>query len=250
MATPRTIATLFATMALAAPLHAETATIAVAANFLAPIEALEPLFEQTTGHELVLVAGSTGQLYAQIVNGAPFDALLSADAEHAERLVADGLAERSSRFTYAVGRLALWTRHAERFTPLGVDTLRRTDFRWLAIANPELAPYGLAARQTLTALGVLDSLQKRIVQGQSIAQTFAMAETRNADLALVALSQAMSYQGVAAYFQIPPELHAPLRQDAVLLTRARDNAAARAFLEWLSGDRAAEVIGSFGYTTP
>lgn len=229
---------------------AESATIAVAANFLAPLEALEPLFEEATGHELVLVAGSTGQLYAQIVNAAPFDVLLSADAEHVERLVADGLAEAPTRSTYAVGRLALWTRDGERFAPLGVETLRRSDYRWLAIANPELAPYGLAAQQTLTKLGLWDSLKARIVRGQSIAQTFAMAETRNADLALVAFSQALSYQGVADYFEIPSELHAPLRQDAVLLTRARDNAAARAFVEWLRSPPAAEVIASFGYTTP
>lgn len=242
---------MLASVAFAAPLHAESATIAAAANFLAPLEALEPLFEEATGHELTLVAGSTGQLYAQIVNGAPFDVLLSADAEHAARLVGDGLAERSTRFTYAVGRLALWTRDAERFAPLGLDTLRRSDYRWLAIASPELAPYGLAAQQTLTALGVWDSLQPRIVRGQSIAQTFAMAATRNAALALVALSQAKAYQGVAVYFEIPSELHAPLRQDAVLLTRARDNEAARAFVEWLRNTpRAAEVIASYGYTTP
>ncbi|HJR70577.1 MAG TPA: molybdate ABC transporter substrate-binding protein [Gammaproteobacteria bacterium] len=230
---------------------ADSATIAVAANFLAPLEALEPLFEEATGHELVLVAGSTGQLYAQIVNGAPFDVLLSADAEHAQRLVADGLAEAPTRFTYAVGRLALWTRDGERFAPLGVETLRRSDYRWLAIANPELAPYGLAAQQTLTKLGLWDSLQSRIVRGQSIAQTFAMAETRNADLGLVALSQVITYQDVAAYFEIPPELHAPLRQDAVLLARAHDNAAARAFVAWLRNTPgAAEVVASFGYAKP
>jgi molybdate transport system substrate-binding protein len=250
MTSPKTIAALLASVAFAPPLHAESATIAVAANFLAPLEALEPLFEEATDHELVLVAGSTGQLYAQIVNGAPFDVLLSADAEHAERLVADGLAEAPTRFTYAVGRLALWTRDGERFAPLGVDTLKRSDFRWLAIANPALAPYGLAAQQALTKLGLWDDLQPRIVRGQSIAQTFAMAETRNADLALVALSQAKSYQGVANYLEISSELYAPLRQDAVLLTRARDNAAARAFVDWLRNARATAVIASFGYTTP
>jgi molybdate transport system substrate-binding protein len=233
----------------AARAGAESATIAVAANFLAPLEALEPLFEEATGHELVLVSGATGQLYAQVVNGAPFDVLLSADAEHTQRLIGDGLAEPSTRFTYAIGRLALWTRDGERFAPLGVDTLRRDDFRWLAIANPELAPYGLAAQQALTALGVWEPLQTRVVQGQNIAQTFAMAETRNADLALVALSQAISYQGVASYFEIPPELYAPLTQDAVLLKRARENTAARALVEWLRGPRAREVIASFGYQT-
>jgi molybdate transport system substrate-binding protein len=232
------------------PLCAETATIAVAASFLAPLEALETAFEETTSHGLVLVSGSTGQLYAQIVNGAPFDVLLSADAEHAERLVGDGLAEPATRFTYAVGRLALWTRDGERFAPLSVDTLRRSDLRWLAIANPELAPYGVAAQQALTALGVWDLLQTRLVRGQSVAQTLAMAETRNADLALVALSQAKSYQGVATYVEISTELHAPLRQDAVLLKRARGNAAALAFVAWLRGPKAAEIIASFGYTAP
>jgi molybdate transport system substrate-binding protein len=236
-----------ALLACAAPVRAETATIAVAANFLAPLETLATLFEHETGHELVLVSGSTGQLYAQIVNGAPFDVLLSADEEHASRLVADGRADATTQFTYAIGRLVLFTRARAKFAPLDLKTLGRADFRWLAIANPELAPYGLAAQQTLTALRLWEPLQPRIVRGQSVAQTFAMAETGNAELAFVALSQALAYEGDAAYFEIAPELHAPLRQDAVLLTRAEDNAAARAFVAWLRGHLAAEVIAGFGY---
>jgi molybdate transport system substrate-binding protein len=198
----------------------------------------------------VLVAASTGQLYGQIANGAPFDVLLSADQEHAERLVAAGLGDGATRFTYAVGKLALWTREAAKYAPLGLDTLRRSDFRWLAIANPELAPYGLAARQTLTDLGLWETLQSRLVRGQSVAQTFAMGATGNADLALVALSQAIIFQQPAAYFEIPQELHAPLRQDAVLLRRAGGNQTARAFLAFLRSGAATDLIRRSGYATP
>lgn len=233
----------------ALPVRGETATVAVAANFLAPLEKLQTLFEEETGHELVLISGSTGQLYAQIRNGAPFDVFLSADSEHPTRLVAEGLGDPSTQHTYAIGKLALWTHDPQKFATLDLTTLKRTDFRWLAIANPELAPYGLAAEQTLRALSLWEPLQPRLVRGQSIAQTFAMAETRNAELAFVALSQALTYQGIASYFEIPLQLHEPLRQDAVLLERAGDNGAARAFVDWLRGPAAAEVIGSFGYGT-
>jgi molybdate transport system substrate-binding protein len=233
----------------AAPAAADTATVAVAANFLAPFEALRASFEDASGHRLAAAAGSTGQLYAQIANGAPFDALLAADQEHPERLAAAGLADGTARFTYAVGKLALFTRSRERFAPLGVDTLRRSDFRWLAIANPALAPYGAAAEQTLRALGVWEAVEPRIVRGQNVAQTFAMAETQNADLALVALSQVLTYQGTADYFEIPDHLYAPLRQDAVLLERGHANAAARDFLEFLQSAAAVRLIESFGYGT-
>ena len=144
-------------------------------------------------HRLVITSGSTGQLYAQITNGAPFDVLLSADREHVDMLLAAGLGDGEQHFTYAIGKLALWTRDVEKFEPLALTALSRSDYRWLAIANPELAPYGLAAEQTLRKLGLWEALQIRIVRGQSIAQTFAMAETRNADLAFVALSQVVAY---------------------------------------------------------
>lgn len=234
---------------VAAAASADTATIAVAANFAAPAEALQRIFEQQTPHRLMFTSGSTGQLYAQIANGAPFDALLSADREHVDQLVAAGSGDESLRFTYAVGKLALWTRDTDRFKPLDLTSLARADYRWLAIANPELAPYGLAAEQALRKLGLWVSLQSRIVRGESIAQTFAMAETRNADLALVALSQVIAYKGAAASFEIPAELYAPLRQDAVLLKRANGNAAARGFLLFLRGADALRVIQGFGYGT-
>jgi molybdate transport system substrate-binding protein len=141
----------------------------------------------------------------------------------------------------------LFTRDPRTFTPLGLDTLRRRDFRWLAIANEELAPYGLAAQQTLQALGLWDTLQPRLVRGQSIAQTFALAETRNADLAFVAMSQAIAYGDPTAYFPVPEQLHAPLRQDAVLLAHGRENVAAREFLKFLRSAAATKTMADFGY---
>ena len=229
--------------------HAGDATIAVAANFTAPAEALQKLFEQRTPHRLKFTSGSTGQLYAQITNGAPLDALLSADREHVDQLVAAGLADDSLRFTYATGKLALWTRETVKFKPLDLRSLERADYRWLAIANPDLAPYGLAAEQALRKLGLWESLQSRIVRGESIAQTFALAETRNADLAFVALSQVIAYQdrNGAPSFEVPQEIYEPIRQDAVLLKRASGNAAAHGFLEFLREPDALHVIQGFGY---
>ena len=208
-------------------MHAESATIAVAANFVRPLETLQRAFEDRSEHRLTIVSGSTGQLYAQITNAAPFDVLLSADTEHPDMLIAAGLADGTQRFTYAIGKLVLFTRDVEKFAPLDIRALSRTDYRWLAIANPEPAPYGLAAQQALEKLGLWDSLQERIVRGQSIAQTFAMAETRNADLALVAMSQVIEYDGAAAHVEVPAALYEPIKQDAVLLKRAAGNAAAR-----------------------
>ena len=221
--------------------------LAVAANFLPALETLQRQFERSGAHALALVPASTGQLYAQIAKGAPFDVLLSADQDTVARLVAEARADGSTRFTYAVGTLVLFTRDTAKFAPLTLNALRRPDFRWLAIANPDLAPYGRAARQTLEALGLWQPLQPKLVLGQSIAQTFALAATRNADLALVALSQAKTYQEPAAYVPVPEELHAPLLQDAVLLGHGRGNAAARAFLEFLHGAAAARTLVEFGY---
>jgi molybdate transport system substrate-binding protein len=245
---------LVAALALACarlPALADDATIAVAANFAVPAEALEKLFEQRTPHRLKLTSGSTGQLYAQITNGAPLDALLSADREHVDQLLAAGLADGTLHFTYAVGKLALWTRETDKFKPLDLKSLARADYRWLAIANPELAPYGLAAEQALRKLGLWDSLQSRLVRGESIAQTFALAETRNADLAFVGLSQVIAYRhkGAAAAFEVPQELYEPINQDAALLKRAAGNAAARGFLEFLREPDALRVIQGFGYGT-
>ncbi|HZF30144.1 MAG TPA: molybdate ABC transporter substrate-binding protein [Gammaproteobacteria bacterium] len=230
---------------------ADSATVAVAANFVPPLEELEKAFERRGEHELTIVSGSTVQLYTQVVNGAPFDVFLSADGEHVDMLVRAKLADGATRFTYAIGKLALFTRDTDKLAPLTLDTLRRTDYRWLAIGNPELAPYGLAAQQTLTKLGLWNALQPRIVRGENIAQTFTMAETRNADLAFVSLSQAIAYTGAASRLVVvPAELYDPIRQDAVLLARGSGNAAARAFLAFLTSADAVAVIERFGYAAP
>lgn len=224
--------------------------IAVAANFLAPLRALEAEFERTTEHDVVVIAGSTGQLYAQILNGAPFDVLLAADQERPRLLAERGAGISSSVFTYAVGRLALWSRAPRRIDEALLGDLASADFRWLAIANPALAPYGAAAEQTLEALGVRDALASRLVMGQSIAQTFALVETRNADLGFIALSQALEYGGEAEYMIVPDSLHEPIRQDAIVLERGGHNPAVHAFVEFLRSSAAATVIERYGYTVP
>jgi molybdate transport system substrate-binding protein len=231
----------------ALPLAADTATIAVASNFIAPAEDLKARFETGSGHRLTLVGGSTGQLYAQILNGAPFDAFLAADRERPAELIADGLAKPESAFTYAAGRLVLWTPDPERWRPFDLDALR-AEFRWLAIANPTIAPYGAAARQALERLGLWSMVENRVVQGQNIAQTFALVESRSADLGLVALSQALSYQRPAARVLVSETLHDPIRQDAVLLVRGAGSAAAREFLSYLRTDAARDVIASHRYS--
>jgi molybdate transport system substrate-binding protein len=237
-------------MALAGAARAAETTVAVAANFTAAIEELKDAFEAQSEHRLMISSGSTGQLFAQISNGAPFDVLLSADVEHVDRLIADGRAAADGRFTYAIGKLVLWTRATDRYAPLSVDVLRRDDWRWLAIANPKLAPYGAAAQQALERLGLWTALQPKLVRGESIAQTFAMAETRNADLAFVALAQAIAYPRPAAYVEVPAELYEPIRQDAVLLNRGAANPAAHAFLAFLQSAAAIRVIERFGYAVP
>lgn len=231
-------------------LHAESVTVAVAANFVTPLEALEVEFEAATPHDLTIVAASTGQLYAQIVNGAPFDVLLAGDVERPRLLAEQGAGDPGSRFTYAIGRLALWTRAPALREGLSLETLGRDDFRWLAIANPEVAPYGLAAQQTLESLGLWEALQPRLVRGQNIGQAFVMAESGNAELGLVALSQALAHDGPSAYVTVPPERYAPVRQDAIVLERARGNAAAAAFVEFLRAPAAKAVIERFGYDVP
>ena len=239
-------------LALATTAHADEVTVAVAANFLLPLESLAAEFESTTGHDVAISPGSTGQLYAQIVNGAPFDVLLAADAERPRLLAESGLGDADTRFTYALGRLALWSRDPALVDDALLERLGDLDFRFLAIAEPAIAPYGAAARETLESLGLweLFTADSRIVRGQSIAQTFAMIETRNAELGFIALSQAVAYDGDASWAVVAPERHAPIRQDAILLVRASGSPAARQFLDFLRSPAAAAIIESFGYGIP
>ena len=226
---------------------ADEVTIAVAANFRGVLETLAAEFENATAHAVTITSGSTGQLYAQIVNGAPFDILLAADRERPRLLAEAGLGEPSSVFTYAVGRLTLWSRDPELVDGQTLARLTEIPFRWFAIAEPEVAPYGAAAKEALENLGAWQAIERRLVRGQNIAQAFAMIETQNAELGLVALSQALAYEGTSSYEVVPSELHEPIRQDTILLQRAVDNAAARAFLDFMRTPEAGEILERNGY---
>jgi molybdate transport system substrate-binding protein len=238
-------------LSLAAPAAAEEAVVAVAANFAEVAERLEKDFEGASGHTLNLVVGSTGKLYAQIVNGAPFDVFLSADEETPARLEKEGQAAAGSRFTYATGRLTLWSSEPGRIGGDGAATLKAGKFRRLAIANPELAPYGAAAKQALEKLGLWERFKDRIVTGETIGQAYAMVASGNAELGFVALSYVLSPRSETkgSRWDVPADLYPPLRQDAVLLARAAANPAARGFLDFLRSAKVKSLIQSYGYRT-
>lgn len=221
------------------------ARVAVATNFLATAETVVAAFEASSPHRITLASGSTGQLYAQIVHGAPYDAFLAADDTRPRRLEDDGRAVPGSRATYAIGRLALWSADPRRVPADGARLLREGDVRRLAVAHPELAPYGAAAEETLVALGVRERLADRIVRGESVGQAHALVATGNADVGLLARSQVLEAGGSA--WVVPSDLHRPIRQDAVLLRRGADNDAARAFLRFLLADAGREIVRSAGY---
>lgn len=235
-------------MATGAGTHAQDAVIASATNFADTLSLLETRFEADTPYEISIVTGSTGQVFAQIQQGAPFDVFLAADAARPARLAELNLAVASSRFTYASGRLALWSRRAGLLDEVDETSLGALEFRRLAIANPGLAPYGRAAVEVLQHLDLQDRFEPRIVRGQNIGQAFALAATGNADLAFIAIAQLDHPRAPAgSAWRVPSNLHAPIRQDAVLLTRARDNPAAQAFMEFLQSQDARDIISAAGY---
>lgn len=223
-------------------------SVAVAANFTAPMQKIAQAFEQDTGHKAVLAFGSTGNFYAQIKNGAPFQILLAADDETPARIEKEGLGVAHSRFTYATGKLVLWSKRPGLVDDKG-DVLRSAPFARIAIANPKLAPYGAAAVQTLTQLGLLQSLQAKFVQGENISQTYQFVATENAPLGFVALSQVFAdgrlKEGSA--WIVPSSMHRPIQQDAVLLNAGKDNPAAAALLGYLRSEKTKALIRSFGY---
>ncbi len=222
----------------------EAVTVAVASNFLTVHEALVTRFSVATGHEIRTVSGSNGQLYAQIRNGAPVDVFLAADRERPERLEGDGLGVAGTRFTYARGRLALFGSAVT--TPAdGERLLRAGEFQRLAVANPSFAPYGLAARQALEHLGLWEEVAGRLVRGENVAQAYQFVATGAAELGLVSRSQVISAEVV--HWPVPAELHDPIRQDAILLSRGADRSAARAFIDFLRTDEVRSVIAAGGY---
>ncbi|MEZ5786246.1 MAG: molybdate ABC transporter substrate-binding protein [Xanthobacteraceae bacterium] len=218
--------------------------VAVAANFTDAAKEIAAAFRQKTGHDAVLSFGSSGQLYAQITQDAPFQIMLSADEARPEKLVAEGLAVADSRFTYAIGKLVLWSKSKDLVQ--GAETLKAGAFAKLAIANPTAAPYGAAAIEALKALKVYEMLQPKIVQGNNIAQTFQFVETGNAELGFIALSQ-IAGEPAGSRWLVPQTLHAPIRQDAVLLKKGAGNDAANAFLGFLRGPEARAIIERYGY---
>lgn len=220
--------------------------LAAATNFKSALDEIAAAFEAETGHEVIISTGSTGKLFAQITNGAPFDVFLAADQERPARLVAEGAALKGSRFTYAIGRLVLW---GPGETSVGPERLRAGDFRRLALANPDLAPYGAAAREVIFALDAEEATRGKVVLGENIGQAYAFVRSGAADVGLVAMSQlARTPPAEQGGFWTPPEdLYKEIRQDAVLLTRGGDNEAARAFLDYLNGEDAGRIIESGGY---
>jgi molybdate transport system substrate-binding protein len=227
---------------------ADEVQVAVAANFTAPIQAIAKDFEKDTGHKLVASFGATGQFYTQIKNGAPFEVFLSADDTTPAKLEQEGDSVKGSRFTYAVGTLALWSAKEGYVDDKG-EVLKGNKFEHLSIANPKAAPYGLAATQVLDKLGLTDATRPKIVEGQSITQAYQFVSTGNAELGFVALSQIFKDGKLTngSAWIVPADLHDPIKQDAVILNKGKDNAAAKALIEYLKGPKAAAVIKSFGY---
>ena len=253
--------------------HAAEVQVAVAANFAVPLEKISAGFSAATGHTLKIAAGSTGKFYSQIVAGAPFEVLIAADDETPKKLIAEGHAVAGSNFTYAIGKLVLWSAKPDFVDSQGA-VLGSGRFAHLAIANPKVAPYGAAGLQVIKARGLSEALAPKLVTGQSIAQAFQFVSTGNAELGFVALSQVIAAgppQGdrrplggpapkapgglasmpgkpaVGSYWLVPQELYGEIRQDAVLLKPGADNPAAKALLAYLKSPAAQEVIRAFGY---
>lgn len=225
--------------------HAEKLLVAVASNFVAPAKELSQEFSRITSHNVSLSFGSTGKLYAQIVHGAPFQVFLAADQERPFKLVSQGIAEKGSQFTYALGRIVLYCPRAET-DQQPLEILKSNEFARMAIANPTTAPYGRAALEVLQNLVILENLSTRIIQGDNIAQTFQFVSTGNAELGFISRSQLINIDP-DLYWTIPADLHSPIQQDAVLIQKGLDTKAAREFLEFLKSDLAREIIQSFGY---
>ncbi|MDR1311953.1 MAG: molybdate ABC transporter substrate-binding protein [Burkholderiaceae bacterium] len=228
---------------------ADTVNVAVAANFATPIRVIAGQFEKESGHKVLITSGSTGKLYAQIKNGAPFDILLSADNERPRLLEEEKAIVPGSRFTYAIGKLALWSAKEGYVDQEGL-VLKKQAYRHLSIAAPKLAPYGRAAQQTLEKLKLWDVVKPKLVQGENIAQTYQFVVSGNAELGFVALSQVYENGKLksGSMWLVPDGLYTPILQDAVILSRAADNRAAKALIDYMKSEVGLRTIRSFGYS--
>ncbi|HEX5647926.1 MAG TPA: molybdate ABC transporter substrate-binding protein [Nitrospira sp.] len=234
-------------LTMVTPVFAEQVLVAVAANFVPPFREIAIEFETATGHNVRVVAGSSGNFYSQIKNGAPFDVFFSADMERPRLLEDEGFGVKDSRFTYAIGRLVLWSPTPDFVK--GEETLRSKNFKRLAIANPKTAPYGVAAMQAMQKLELWESLQPKMVMGENLGQTMGFIESGNADLGFVALSQVLDpkIKGKGSRWDIPANLHEPIKQDVILLNKGTDNPAAKALMAFMSGPQAKTIIERYGY---
>jgi molybdate transport system substrate-binding protein len=247
----RAVTRLFFALAFAVvaePVIAAEVKVAVAANFTEPARAIATRFKARTGHDATLSFGASGQFYAQIANGAPFEVFLSADRERPERAEADGLAVAGTRFTYAVGRLVLYSKQPGLVDARGA-VLSGGRFRKIAIADPRTAPYGVAAIEAMKTRRVYDALRPRIVQGGSITQAYQFVDTGAAELGFVALSQVVGVKG-GSRWTVPAADHTPIDQQAVLLKTGADSAAARAFVVFLKSAEAKAIVRRYGYEVP
>lgn len=246
-------AALIVSMGLSPTTQAQQVSAAVAANFAGAIKQLKPAFEKETGYRLVTSLASSGTLYAQIYNGAPFDVFLSADNKRPLQLVADGLAIEDSVSTYALGRLILWSSNPESIDAQG-KVLRaggwnKKGIKRIALANPKTAPFGAAAMEVLAALNFTDSIKANLVTGQNVAQAFQFIVSGNAQAGFIAQSQlfALPESNRGSHWLIPTELHRPIEQSAVLLKKGQDNNAALAFIDFLKSRKASAIIKANGY---
>ena len=240
----RLLLALAATTFFVSSAHADSVNVAVAANFTDAANEIAAAFAEATDHEAILSFGATGQLYTQITQGAPFQVLLAADDQRPALSVQEGYGVDGSVFTYAIGQLVLYSVEEGKVT--GPETLETVDFQQIAIANPETAPYGKTAVETMQSLGLYETLQPKIVQGQNIGQTYQFIETGNAEVGFVALGQ-VSQTEAGSRWLVPQEHYTPIRQDAVLLKTGESNPAATAFVDFLKGDTASAIIEKYGY---
>lgn len=240
----------FAALTLSSSLgaSADEVQVAVAANFTAPMQQIATEFEKDTGHKAVLSFGATGKFYSQIVNAAPFEVFLSADDETPARLEKEQFTVPGTRFTYAIGKLVLWSARDGYVDGKG-DVLKAGDYKHLSLANPKTAPYGAAAIETLKQFGLLDSVQAKFVQGENISQAHQFVSTGNVELGFVALSQVFRNGKVTSgsAWIVPEKLYTPIRQDAVILAKGKSKPAATALVDYLKTDKARAVIKSYGY---
>ena len=241
------------TASLSISVQAEQLNAAIAANFTGTMKQLKPLFEHESGHRLITSFASSGTLFAQIHNGAPFDIFLSADEQRPQQLINDGIAVADSSFIYATGLLVLWSNQAELVDPQGSIL---SNGHWpdkgihhIALANPKTAPYGRAALQTLETMQLLDAIRPYRVTGQNIAQTFQFVASGNAQLGFIAQAQllALPESERGSYWRVPKKMHSPIQQMAVMLNRGRENSAAEAFLTFLQSPQAQSIIRARGY---